>query len=193
MFTEEKQTELHIGSDGVITVSIITSYYRNNVKIGEEHWQQAMTPDPVYMNIAEELLDEEHTMFNEFLDPKCNWAINNMHLFPVEVNTAPYEMLLRVPGIGVTSAKRIMSARRAAFLDFDGLRKIGVVLRRAQFFITCKGRTAPCVKIDREVATRYLIASEKQPDFDNDVEQTSLFDCNNITREDIYKCVSGQM
>ena len=60
MFTEEKQTELHIGSDGVITVSIITSYYRNNVKIGEEHWQQAMTPGPVYMNIAEELLDEYH-------------------------------------------------------------------------------------------------------------------------------------
>ena len=58
MFTEEKQTELHINSDGVVTVSIITSYYRNNVKIGEEHWQQAMTPDPVYMNIAEELLDE---------------------------------------------------------------------------------------------------------------------------------------
>ncbi|MBR5306843.1 MAG: helix-hairpin-helix domain-containing protein, partial [Oscillospiraceae bacterium] len=125
--------------------------------------------------------------------PKCNWAINNMHLFPVEVNTAPYEMLLRVPGIGVTSAKRIMSARRAAFLDFDGLKKIGVVLRRAQFFITCKGRAAPYVKIDREVAARYLIASEKQPDFDNNVEQTSLFDCNNITREDIYKCVSGQM
>ena len=60
MFTEEKQTELHIGSDGVITVSIITCYYRNNVKIGEEHWQQAMTPGPVYMNIAEELLDEYH-------------------------------------------------------------------------------------------------------------------------------------
>lgn len=60
MFTEEKQTELHINNNGVITVSIITSYYRNDVKIGEEHWQQAMTPGPVYMNIAEELLDEYH-------------------------------------------------------------------------------------------------------------------------------------
>lgn len=60
MFTEEKKTELHISSDGIITVSIITSYYRNNVKIGEDHWQQAMIPDPVYMNIAEKLLDEYH-------------------------------------------------------------------------------------------------------------------------------------
>ena len=141
---------------------------------------------------AEEILDDEHTMFNEFLDPKCNWALNNMHLFPVEVNTAEYEMLLRVPGIGVTSAKRIIAARKAAYLDFDGLKKIGVVLKRAQFFITCKGKSAPYVKIDRQHAERYLIASEKQPIFDN-VEQTSLFDSSSVTREDMYKCVSGQM
>ena len=139
---------------------------------------------------AEELLDEEHTMFNEFLDPKCNWALNNMHLFPVEVNKAPYELLLRVPGIGVASAKRIVAARRVAYLDFDGLKKIGVVLKRAQFFITCKGKAAPYVKIDRDHAERYLIASEKQPLF-SDVEQTSLFDT--VTKGDVYKCVSGQM
>ncbi len=141
---------------------------------------------------AEEILDDEHTMFNEFLDPKCNWALNNMHLFPVEVNTADYEMLLRVPGIGVTSAKRIISARRAAYLDFDGLKKIGVVLKRAQFFITCKGRAAPYVKIDKQHAERYLIASEKQPSFGN-VEQISMFDSGAVTREDVFKCVSGQM
>lgn len=139
---------------------------------------------------AEELLDEEHTMFNEFLDPKCNWALNNMHLFPVEVNKAPYELLLRVPGIGVASAKRIVAARRVAYLDFDGLKKIGVVLKRAQFFITCKGKAAPYVKIDRDHAERYLIASEKQPLL-SDVEQTSLFDT--VTKGDVYKCVSGQM
>lgn len=141
---------------------------------------------------AEELLDEEHTMFNEFLDPKCNWALNNMHLFPVEVNKAPYELLLRVPGIGVTSAKRIVAARRVAYLDFDGLKKIGVVLKRAQFFITCKGKAAPYVKIDRDHAERYLIASEKQPTLSN-VEQISLFDPLAVTREDVLKCVSGQM
>ena len=141
---------------------------------------------------AEEILDEEHNMFNEFLDPKCNWALNNMHLFPIEVNTAPYEMLLRVPGIGVTSAKRIMYARKAAYLDFDGLKKIGVVLKRAQFFITCKGKSAPYVKIDRQQAERYLISDEKQPLLD-EVEQTSLFDSGRVTREDVFKCVSGQM
>lgn len=141
---------------------------------------------------AEEILDENNTMFNEFLDPKCNWALNNMHLFPIEVNTAPYEMLLRVPGIGVTGAKRIMAARRVAFLDFDGLQKIGIVLKRAQFFITCKGKSAPYVKIDKEHAERYLIASSRQPTFGS-VEQTSLFDSGNVTREDVFKCVSGQM
>ena len=113
-----------------------------------------------------------------------------MHLFPVEVNKAPYELLLRVPGIGVTSAKRIIAARRVAYLDFDGLKKIGVVLKRAQFFITCKGKAAPYVKIDRDNAERYLIASERQPVLTN-VEQTSLFDT--VTKGDVYKCVSGQM
>lgn len=60
LFTEEKQTELHIGNDGVITVHIITSYYKDKVKIGEDHWQQAMVPDPVYVNIAGQILDEYH-------------------------------------------------------------------------------------------------------------------------------------
>ena len=141
---------------------------------------------------AEELLDEKHTMFNEYLDPKCNWALNNMHLFPIEINKAPYEMLLRVPGIGVTGARRIVAARKVAYLDFDGLKRLGIVLKRAQFFITCKGKTAPYVTIDGEHAKRYLIAAEKQPSFDS-VQQTSLFDADTVTREDVYKCVSGQM
>lgn len=141
---------------------------------------------------ADEILDEKNTMFNQFLDPKCNWALNNMHLFPCEVNTAPYEMLLRVPGIGVTSAKRIISARKIAFLDFDALQKIGVVLKRAQFFITCKGKSAPYVKIDRENAERYLIGQSTGFNLNHQSEQLSLFE-NRITREDVYKCISGQM
>lgn len=141
---------------------------------------------------ADELLDENHTMFNNYLDPKCNWALNNIHLFPVEVNRAPYEMLLRVPGIGVTSAKRIISARKVAFLDFDGLKRLGVVLKRAQFFITCKGRAAPYVKIDRDNAEKYLLISERKFNFDT-AQQLSLFDEETVTREDVFKCVSGQM
>ena len=89
---------------------------------------------------ASEILDENNPNFNALLDPKCNWAINHMEQFPVEVNKADYHTLLRVPGIGVTSAKRIVMARRSATLDFPALKRLGVVLKRAQFFITCQGK-----------------------------------------------------
>ncbi|MEG1862680.1 MAG: putative DNA modification/repair radical SAM protein [Oscillospiraceae bacterium] len=148
---------------------------------------------------AEEILDDENTMFNPFLDPKCNWALNNMQLFPCEVNTAPYEMLLRVPGIGVTGARRIVSARRVAYLDFDGLKKLGVVLKRAQFFITCKGKTAPYISIDKEKATQFLLSSYSKENnrLMNNTEQMSMFSPElnlfNPTGEDVMKCLSGQM
>ena len=128
---------------------------------------------------AEEILSEQNSMFNTVLDPKCNWALNNMHLFPVEVNTAPYEMLLRVPGIGVTGARRIIRARKVAYIDFDGLKKLGIVLKRAQYFITCKGRSAPYVKIDRHHARTMLISDSAKENFRataEEVSQLSLFD-----------------
>jgi putative DNA modification/repair radical SAM protein len=89
---------------------------------------------------ADELLDETHRDFDPQLDPKCDWALRNLHLFPVEVNKADYALLLRVPGIGVRSAERIVKARYMQKLDFDDLKKLGVVLKRARFFITCKGK-----------------------------------------------------
>lgn len=88
---------------------------------------------------ANEILAEGES-FDPLLDPKCNWAMKNIHLFPVEINSAPYEMLLRVPGIGVTCARRIYHARKACQLDFEDLRKLRVVLKRAAYFITCKGK-----------------------------------------------------
>jgi predicted DNA-binding helix-hairpin-helix protein len=88
---------------------------------------------------ATEILAEGES-FDPLLDPKCNWAMKNIHLFPVEINSAPYEMLLRVPGIGVTCARRIYHARKACQLDFEDLRKLRVVLKRAAYFITCKGK-----------------------------------------------------
>ncbi len=129
---------------------------------------------------AEEILSEQDNMFNPLIDPKCNWALNNMHLFPVEVNTADYEMLLRVPGIGVTSARRIISARRLARLDFDGLKKIGVVLKRAQYFITCKGKSMPYITMDKEKTTRLLIGESAKDNFkiENDIQQLSFDDYN---------------
>lgn len=87
---------------------------------------------------ADELLNEENPNFNTMLDPKCEWALRNLEHFPIEVNTAGYYTLLRVPGIGVTSAKRIITARREYKLNFDTLKKLGVVLKRAQYFITCE-------------------------------------------------------
>ena len=82
-----------------------------------------------------EILDKDRPYFNEYLDPKCNWAVNHPEFFPVDVNRADYERLLRVPGIGVKSARRILTARRYGRLDADALRRLGVVMKRARYFI----------------------------------------------------------
>ncbi len=92
---------------------------------------------------ADEILTPDKPMLDISLDPKANWALNNFHLFPVEINKADVEMLLRVPGIGPLSARRIVAARRGHYLNFDDLKKIGVVLKRAGYFITCKGKRMP--------------------------------------------------
>jgi len=89
---------------------------------------------------AGELLSETSQNFNPLLDPKCDWALRNLDKFPVDVNKADYFTLLRVPGIGVISAKRIIMARRSFNLNFENLKKLGVVLKRAQYFITCSGK-----------------------------------------------------
>ena len=95
-----------------------------------------------YQFRADEILDKDNQSFNPYLDPKCNWAVQHYGLFPVDVNRAPFEMLLRVPGIGPKSARRIWRARKQAALGLDELKRMGVVLKRAQYFITCKGRAA---------------------------------------------------
>ena len=86
---------------------------------------------------AEELLDKTHPNFHELLDPKCDWAIRHLENFPVEINKADYFTLLRVPGIGVLSAKKIITARRTFHLNFETLKGLGIVLKRARYFITC--------------------------------------------------------
>lgn len=146
---------------------------------------------------AKELLDEKHQNFNPFVDPKCNWALNHMELFPVEINRAPYGDLLRVPGIGVTSAKKIVTARRASSLDFTALKKLGVVLKRAQYFITCNGRAAEGIRISQDSAIRSLMSENEFELYrlnlpDNPI-QLSLFEKPQSLREDIRKCLTGQM
>ncbi|GJM70368.1 hypothetical protein HMSSN036_25840 [Paenibacillus macerans] len=112
-----------------------------------------------------------------FMDPKCHWALNHIERFPVEINKAPYEELLRVPGIGVRSAKRIVAARRTARLDFSGLKKLGVVLKRAQYFIICSGRRLEGLKVNESTILRSLLSRKEIDMFlpKPKVEQLSLF------------------
>jgi len=110
---------------------------------------------------ATELLSEDRPFFNVMLDPKEDWAVRHLECFPVEVNRAPYEMLLRVPGIGVKSARRILQARRSARLDFDALKKIGVVLKRALYFVTCNGKMMYRTKLEEDYIVRNLTSDLK--------------------------------
>ncbi len=110
---------------------------------------------------AGELLTEERPNFNVLLDPKCNWAVGHLECFPVEVNRADYFTLLRVPGIGPKSARRIVQARRNAVLDFGSLKKLGVVLKRALYFITCSGRMMYPTRLDESYIIRHLLEAEK--------------------------------
>ncbi|SHJ17309.1 putative DNA modification/repair radical SAM protein [Desulfosporosinus lacus DSM 15449] len=141
---------------------------------------------------AKELLDEQNPNFNLQVDPKCNWALNHLEKFPLEINKAPFEMLLRVPGIGVTSAQRILMARRNSPIDFSGLKKIGVVLKRAQYFITCKGKIMDGLKVTSDGTIRALMADQyKLPS--PYPEQLSFFTEPFITREDVQQCLTGQI
>ncbi|MBU5425144.1 putative DNA modification/repair radical SAM protein [Tissierella pigra] len=134
-----------------------------------------------------ELLDENKPDFDLALDPKCDWALRNINLFPVEINRADYNMLLRVPGIGVKSAMRIIQARRFSAIDFYDLKKLGIVLKRAQYFITCKGKHYGVKSMDGEIIRNYL--TEKPTRFSN-YQQLSLFD--QVSIEDKYIEIGGQ-
>ena len=128
-----------------------------------------------YQFEADEILDKDNPNFNPYLDPKCNWAVQHYGLFPVDVNRAPFEMLLRVPGIGPKSARRIWHARKQAALGLDELKRMGVVLKRAQYFITCRGFSGAHPgrgSAGRERITRALIDPNV---FSGSCEQLSLF------------------
>ena len=123
---------------------------------------------------AEELLDEEAPNLDPRLDPKCTWALRHLEFFPVEVNRADYETLLRVPGVGVRSARRILAARRVGPLTFEGLKRLGVVLKRAQYFLTCSGKPLTGLRVREDGLLRHLAALDapREPV----MEQLSLFD-----------------
>ena len=128
---------------------------------------------------AAELLDEKNPNFNLSLDPKCCWALKHLEVFPVEINRADYRLLLRVPGIGCKSASRIVKARRMGSLGFEDLKKMGVVLKRALYFITCSGKMMYPTRMEEDYIARNLLETkEKLPVEVRNMgyRQMSLFD-----------------
>ena len=119
---------------------------------------------------ADEILDEKDPFVDPFLDPKTNWAIKNPHFFPIEINKATYKELLRVPGIGVTSAKRIVMTRKYSTIRYEHLKKLGIVIKRAKYFITVNGEFLGFKKENPELIRNALMEKEKMV-----AEQLKLF------------------
>ncbi|EFG29209.1 putative DNA modification/repair radical SAM protein [Fusobacterium periodonticum] len=119
---------------------------------------------------ADEILDEKDPFVDPLLDPKTNWAIKNSHFFPIEVNKASYRDLLRVPGIGVTSAKRIVMTRKYSTIRYEHLKKLGIVIKRAKYFITINGEFLGFKKENPELLRNTLMEKEKMV-----TEQLRLF------------------
>ena len=119
---------------------------------------------------AEEILDEKNPFIDLLLDPKANWAVQNWHLFPMEINRASYKDLIRIPGIGVTSAKRIVMVRRHNVIKYEHLKKLGVVIKRAKYFITVNGEFMGFRKESPELIRNALMEKEKM-----EMQQLKLF------------------
>ena len=151
---------------------------------------------------AAELLSKRQPNFNLLLDPKCDWAVRHLETFPVEVMTADYYQLLRVPGLGVNSARRICRARRYGGLRFEDLKKMGVVLKRAMYFITCQGRVYMPFRMDeRFITTNLLGLKERLPEnvvrSGDTFRQLDLFDDFHlqmpVEQEDKRQVLTGQL
>ena len=151
---------------------------------------------------AAELLSKRQPNFNLLIDPKCDWAVRHLEAFPVEVMTADYYQLLRVPGLGVNSARRICRARRYGGLRFEDLKKMGVVLKRAMYFITCQGRVYMPFRMDeRFITTNLLGLKERLPEnvvrSGDTFRQLDLFDDFHlqmpVEQEDKRQVLTGQL
>ena len=119
---------------------------------------------------VDEILDEKDPFVDPLLDPKTNWAIKNSHFFPIEINKASYKDLLRVPGIGVTSAKRIVMTRKYSTIRYEHLKKLGIVIKRAKYFIVVNGEFLGFKKENPELLRNALMEKEKMV-----TEQLRLF------------------
>ena len=143
---------------------------------------------------AKELLSEQRPNFNVLLDPKADWALRHLELFPVEINRADYNMLLRIPGIGVKSAQKIVKARRGCTITFEHLKKMNVSLKRALYFITCNGKMLYRTKIEEDYITRNLLNVKERLPFDVDgvtYKQVTLFDTGLFPEENTFREVTN--
>ena len=199
-------------------LSLKRVYYSAYVSINEDSNLPALSSPPLlrenrlyqadwlirfYGFKIDDLLDDTHPNFHTMLDPKCDWALRNLQHFPVEINKADYNTLLKVPGIGVISAKRIITARREFNLTFENLKTLGIVLKRARYFITCNGKYYDPIKhFNENFIAQNLLFLERTSTSSLNYVQTSLFDnvsnaYNFIfdslspTKEDKQKCLTG--
>ncbi len=106
----------------------------------------------------EEILNQQHPDLSTEMDPKLTWALRNLHLFPVDINTADYEMILRIPGLGVKSAKKIVAARRFGKITLEHLQKFGVMLNRAKYFLNCPGQRYQLGELSESDIKRRILA-----------------------------------
>ncbi|MBO0468486.1 putative DNA modification/repair radical SAM protein [Enterococcus plantarum] len=172
-------------------------YYSAYIPVNQDSLLPAITTDPpllrehrlyqadwlmrFYRFSADEILSEDKPNFNLYLDPKANWAVQNYDQFPIDVQTASYEQLLRIPGIGPKSALNILKARNYYQLHLSDLKKLGVVIKRAQYFVSCNGAIQPGLIHDPEWVITSLISSRqyetlKKVNSQSKQEQLSLFD-----------------
>ncbi len=114
-----------------------------------------------YQFKVEEIVDDSYPHLDLEVDPKLAWALRHPECFPVDINKADYEMILRVPGIGVKSAKLIVASRRYNRLGTEQLKKIGIVMKKAQYFITCNELSMQTVNELRPENVRLLLTQKK--------------------------------
>ena len=168
---------LHLSENLYKKFDLKRVYYSAYVPLVREHrLYQADWLLRFYGFKAKELLKDENENFDLNFDPKTSWALNNITNFPMEINKVSYDELLRIPGIGVRSARKIIISRRVHSLSFEDLKKIGVVLKRAKYFITCKGKYYGGISFNDEVIRARLLYMDKRKIDDENSEQMSFFD-----------------
>ncbi|WDF70759.1 putative DNA modification/repair radical SAM protein [Sphingobacterium oryzagri] len=124
---------------------------------------------------AEEIVSDQHPLLDLDIDPKLSWALRHMDRFPIDINKADYQFILRVPGIGVSSAKKIVAARKFGPLNLDSLQKIGVAINRAKYFIVCKGFMQIYADKRADIIKSYILSSSKSKYLGAVNQQLQLF------------------